>query len=95
MHGLIREKVWLAGHITLVDRPCVDAFTKNVLSTSPEEAVLKVSTAQRWCKEESWPPGQVAWPASLTSGPHVTNLWPQHHLNLEEIPWGVERPTGI
>jgi hypothetical protein len=39
-------------------RPCVGALPKTVLSTCPAEAVLKVSNAQRWCKEETWPPGQ-------------------------------------
>jgi hypothetical protein len=72
--------VWPAGHITLADRACVDAFTKNVLSTCPKEVVLKLSIAQRRCKEETWPPGQVAWSAGLTCGPHMPNLWPEHYL---------------
>jgi hypothetical protein len=55
--------VWPVGHITLDGWPCVGAFSKTVLSTCPEEAVLKVSNAQRQCKKETWPPGQVAWPA--------------------------------
>jgi hypothetical protein len=46
----------------------------------PVEAVLKVSNAQMRCKEETWMPGQVAWLAGLTSGPHVPNLWPEHCL---------------
>jgi hypothetical protein len=73
--------VWPASHITLASRPCVGAFPETVLSTCPEEAVLKVSNAQRRCKEETWLPGQVAWSADLTSGPHAPNLWPEHHLN--------------
>jgi hypothetical protein len=32
---------------------------KTVLSTCPEEVVLKVSNAQRRCKEETMLPGQV------------------------------------
>jgi hypothetical protein len=72
--------VWPASHITLGGQPCVGTILKTVLSTCPKEAVLKVSNAQRWCKEETWQPGQVAWPASLTSGPHAPNLWPQHRL---------------
>jgi hypothetical protein len=80
-HGLNRAKVWPASHIILVGQPCVSAFTKNVLSTCPAVVVLKVSNAQRQCKEETWPPSQVAWPAGLTSGPHMTNLWPEHYLN--------------
>jgi hypothetical protein len=63
-------------------RPCVGAFPKTVSSTCPAEAVLKVSNAQRWCKEETWPPGQVAWPTGLTSRPHAPNLRPQHRLTL-------------
>jgi hypothetical protein len=73
--------VWPAGHITLTGRPCVGAFLETVLSTCPEEAVLKVSNAQRQCKEETWLPGQVAWLVGLTSGPHSPNLRPEHHLN--------------
>jgi hypothetical protein len=72
--------VWPASHITLGGQPRVGTILKTVLSTCPKEAVLKVSNAQRWCKEETWQPGQVAWPASLTSGPHAPNLWPQHRL---------------
>jgi hypothetical protein len=72
--------VWLAGHIILVGRSCVGTFPKTILSTCPAEAVLKVSNAQRQCKEETWPPGQVAWLASLTSGPHAPNLRPEHLL---------------
>jgi hypothetical protein len=77
-HGLNRPKVWPAGHITLVGRPCVDAFSKTILSTCPAEAVFKVSNAQRQCKEETWLPGQVAWPVSLTSGLHALNPQPLH-----------------
>jgi hypothetical protein len=73
--------VWLVGHITLADRPCIGAFPETVLSTCLEEAVLKVSNAQRRHKEETWPPDQVAWPADLISGPHAPNLLPQHRLN--------------
>jgi hypothetical protein len=73
--------VWPAGHITLANWPCVGTFLETILSMCPEEAVLKVSNAQRWWKEETWLPGQVAWPASLTSGPHVSNLRPEHRLN--------------
>jgi hypothetical protein len=53
---------------------------QNVLSTCPAEAVLKVCNAQRRCKEEPWPPRQDTWPTGLTSGPPMTNLWPEHHL---------------
>jgi hypothetical protein len=35
---------------------------------------------ERRCKEETWPLGQVAWPADLSSGPHMPNLRPQHRL---------------
>jgi hypothetical protein len=66
--------VWPAGHITLVGRPCVGAFPETVLLTCPEEAVLKVSNAQRQYKEETLMPG-------LTSGPHTPNLRPKHYLN--------------
>jgi hypothetical protein len=79
-HGLNRAKVWPVGHITLAGRPCVRAFLKTILSTCPAEAVLKVSNAQRWCKEETWLPGQVAWLVSLTSGPHTANHRPEHRL---------------
>jgi hypothetical protein len=41
-------------------RSCVGAFSKTVLSTCPGEAVLNVYNAQRWCKEETRPTGQVA-----------------------------------
>jgi hypothetical protein len=50
------------------------------LSTFLVDIVLKVSNAQRWCKEETWPPGQVAWSAGLTGGPHTPNLQPEHCL---------------
>jgi hypothetical protein len=80
-HGLNRATVWPTGHIILASRPCVRAFPETVLSTCPEEVVLKISNAQRWCKEETWLPGQVAWPAGLTSGPHAPNLQPEHYLN--------------
>jgi hypothetical protein len=30
--------------------------------------------------EETCLPSQVAWPAGLTSGPHATNLYPEHRL---------------
>jgi hypothetical protein len=33
-------------------RPCIGAFPKTILSMCPAEAVLKVSNAQRRCKEE-------------------------------------------
>jgi hypothetical protein len=79
-HGLNRAKVWLTNHITLVGWPCVGTFPKNVLSMCPAEAVLNLSNAQRRCKEETWLPGQVAWPAGLTSGPHTPNLQPEHCL---------------
>jgi hypothetical protein len=81
-HGLNRAKVWPAGHITLANRSCVGAFPQTVLSTCPEEAVLKVSNAQRRCKEETWLPSQAAWPTNLTSGPHAPNLQPEHRLTL-------------
>jgi hypothetical protein len=42
--------------------------------------VLKVSIEQRRCKEETWPPSEVAWLAGLTSGPHSVNLQLQHRL---------------
>jgi hypothetical protein len=58
----------------VADRPCVGAFLETILSTCPEEAVLKVSNAQRWCKE-------VTWPAGLTRGPHMPKLRPEHRLN--------------
>jgi hypothetical protein len=64
-----RNKVWLAGHITLAGLPCVGAFPKTVLSTCPEEAVIKVSNAQRRCNEETWLPG---WPAKWA--PHCLTL---------------------
>jgi hypothetical protein len=72
--------VWLASHITLAGQQCVGTFPKTILSTCPEEVVLKVSNAQTWCKEETWPSGQVALLAGLTSGPHVPNLRPKHGL---------------
>jgi hypothetical protein len=65
--------VWPAGHITLAGRPCVAAFPKTILSTCPTEVVLKVSNAQRWCNEETWPPG-------LTSEPPTPNLRLEHCL---------------
>jgi hypothetical protein len=46
----------------------------------PTEAVLKVSNAQRRSKEETWPLYQVAWLASLTSGPHMPNFQLEHCL---------------
>jgi hypothetical protein len=61
-------------------QPCVGAFPKTILSTCLVEVVLKVSKAQRWCKEETWLPGQVAWLAGLTSGPPAPNLRPEHRL---------------
>jgi hypothetical protein len=61
-------------------RPCVGAFPKTVLSTCPAKVVLKVSNAERRCKEETWLPGQVAWPAGLASGPQTPNLQLEHHL---------------
>jgi hypothetical protein len=72
--------VGLAGHITLTDWPCLVAFPKNVLSMCPEEAMLKGSNAQRRYKEETWLPGQVAWPAGLTSGPPKPQIWLRHQL---------------
>jgi hypothetical protein len=56
------------------------AFPKPVLSMCLAEVVLKVSNAQRQRKEETWLPGQVAWLAGLTSGPHTPNLQPEHRL---------------
>jgi hypothetical protein len=79
-HGLNRAKVWPAGHITLPGQPCVGAFLKTILSMCPREAVLKVSYAQRRCKDETWLLSQVAWLADLLSRPHASNLWPQHRL---------------
>jgi hypothetical protein len=79
-HGLNRPKVCPACHFTLASRPCVAAIPKPILSTCLAEAVLKVPNTQRWCKEETWPPGQVAWSPGLTSGSHASNLWPQHRL---------------
>jgi hypothetical protein len=61
-------------------QPHLGAFPKTVLSTCPREVVLKVSNTQRRCKEETWPPSQVAWPVGLTSGPHAPNLQPEHRL---------------
>jgi hypothetical protein len=61
-------------------RPCVGVFPKTILSTCLEEAALKVSNAQRRCKEETWPLSQVAWLAGLTSGSHMPNLRSEHHL---------------
>jgi hypothetical protein len=37
---------------------------------------------QRQCKEETWPPGQVAWSTDLTSAPHMPNLQPEYRLTL-------------
>jgi hypothetical protein len=54
-------------------RPCVGAFPKTTLSTCPAEAVLKVSNAQRQCKEETWS-------AVLTTKRHTPNLWLEHPL---------------
>jgi hypothetical protein len=64
--------VWPTGHITLAGWPCVGTFQKTILSTYPKEAVLK----------ETWPLGEVAWLAGLTSGPHAPNLQPKHRLTL-------------
>jgi hypothetical protein len=50
------------------------------LSMCLAKVVLEVSNAQRRCKEETWLPGQVAWLASWTTGPHTPNLQPEHHL---------------
>jgi hypothetical protein len=80
--GLNRAKVWPPGHTTLAGRPCVGTFPKTILFTCLAEAVLKVSNVQRQCKEETWPPRQVAWSAGLTSGPHMYNLQTQHRLTL-------------
>jgi hypothetical protein len=79
-HGLNRAKVWLGGHITLAGRPCVGAFLETILSTCPTDVVLEVSNAQMRCKEETWPLGQVTWPASLTIGLPAPNLRPEHRL---------------
>jgi hypothetical protein len=79
-HRLNWAKVWPVDHISLAGQPCAHKFSKTFLSTCPEEAVLKVSNAQRRCKEETWPLGQVAWTADLTSEPHTPNLWPEHRL---------------
>jgi hypothetical protein len=88
-HGLNRAKVWPTGHITSVGHSCVGGFLKIVLSTCLAEAVLKVSNAQRRCKEETWSPGQVAWLVGLTSGSHTPNLRPEHRLtpiNITVLP---------
>jgi hypothetical protein len=74
------HKAWAQPSQGVAGRPCVGAFPKTILSTCLAEAVLKVSNAQRRYKEEIWQPSQVPWPASLTSGPHVPNLWPEHRL---------------
>jgi hypothetical protein len=79
-HGLNRAKVWPVSNITLAGWSCVGAILKTILFMCPTEAVVKVSNAQRRCKEETWPPGQVGWPVSLTSGPHAPNLRPEHCL---------------
>jgi hypothetical protein len=63
---------WPVGHVLV-------HFQKN-LATCPTEAVLEVSNAQRQYTEETWPPGQVAWPAVMTSGPHTSNLRLEHHV---------------
>jgi hypothetical protein len=44
--------------------PCVGVSPKTIFSTCLGEAVLKVSNAQRRCKEKTWPLGQVAWTVS-------------------------------
>jgi hypothetical protein len=79
-HRLNPTKVWPVDQITLVGRPSVGALPKTVLSTCSLEVVLEVSNAQRRSKEESWPPGLVAWKVGLTSGPHVLNLRLEHRL---------------
>jgi hypothetical protein len=50
---LNRAKVWPAGHVTLAGQPYVGAFPETISLMYPEEAVLKVSKAQRQCKEET------------------------------------------
>jgi hypothetical protein len=68
-------------HITsLASWPWIGAFPKTILSTCPKEVVLNVSNAQWWCKEETWLPGQVAWPTGLTSEPHTPNVCPEYRL---------------
>jgi hypothetical protein len=74
------HKAWAQPSQGVADRPCVGAFPKTILSTCPAEAVLKVSNAQRQCKEETWSLDQVAWLAGLTSGPHAHNLRPKLRL---------------
>jgi hypothetical protein len=53
------------------------AIPKTVLSTCLAEEALKLSNAERRCREETWPLHQVACSAGLTSGPHTSNLRPQ------------------
>jgi hypothetical protein len=35
---------------------------------------------ERWWSDQTWPLGQVAWLAGLTSEPHASNLRPEHRL---------------
>jgi hypothetical protein len=61
-------------------QPCVGTFPKIVFTAYQSKSVRGVSNVGRQCKEETWLPGQVAWPTGLSSGPHAPNLRTQHHL---------------
>jgi hypothetical protein len=80
--------VWPASHITLAGQPCVGAFPETIFSTCPEEAVFKLSNVQRRCKEETWPPDQVAWLAGLTSGSHMATHCLNPPINTPMLPLG-------
>jgi hypothetical protein len=64
---------------------------KNVLSTCPDEAVIKIYNVQRWCKEDTWSPSHVAWSTILTNGLHMPNIWLELRLNAPTdtpcFPW--------
>jgi hypothetical protein len=70
-------------------RPATSPWpTRHVLAHFQKPFFLHVQ--QKWCsrypmpkercKEETWPPGQVAWPTGLTSGSPSPNLRSEHHL---------------
>jgi hypothetical protein len=45
------------------------------------KSVRRVSNVRKVVRHKTWPPNQVKWPVSLTSGPPELKLRPRHRLN--------------
>jgi hypothetical protein len=64
-HRLNRAKVWPAGHITLVGRPCVGTFPKTASTTCQSKSVRGVSNVGKAVQLGNL----AAWPSCMTGRP--------------------------